>query len=209
MLSTLLTKMSLLKQGQWLVLVGVIIVLAASGVSLGLIPALNAESNTHLYYLGDLLIIVGVGLMVHRHSKEFPEIHVHSPTELCEASQLLAIKHATLLEHHPRAFYETTATGLVCSVNKAYSRLVKRAPMEIKGNNWYVTIHPSDRARVTKEWEDAIKKQRTFECEYLLQTSNGQSILVKNTASPMCLYADPFGYMGIIEPVSTADMLRE
>lgn len=203
MLNTLLGKMQSLKQGQWLVLLGVLVVFAASGVDLGIIPVVADAYTTHLFYLGDLLVVAGVALMTHRHFREHPDVpHVVPETEdTVQMVQVLGIRHHTLLDHHPRSFYETDSAGALVFVNREYARITERAVSELKGNNWAVTVHPDDRNRVMQEWRNAIKYHRRFECEYTLVSSSGEEILVRNLAAPMSIGEQPFGWMGNVESI--------
>lgn len=62
--------------------------------------------------------------------------------------------------------WESDANGHVARINAQLSKLVQRGFEEMKGAGWENVIHPSDRERVSAEWDEAIERRRAFESEY-------------------------------------------
>lgn len=200
MLTTILTKMQHLRQGQWLVLIGVLVMLASASSEFAGISLLK-EYADRIFNTGLAIIIGGVSLMIisHKSKKGFSlDTLTNSMLEYNE-------RQYTILDQHPRSFYETDSTGRVTYVNKAYVSLTGRAVSEIEGSNWALTVHPDDRRRVMSEWASSIENHRRFETEYVLVRHDGDERVVRNQASPMEIDGPPFGWIGLVEELEDDD----
>ena len=105
------------------------------------------------------------------------------------------------MDLHDRAIYETADDGDVVYVNKNYLNLADRVPCELKGTNWMVSIHPKDRDRVMRDWNNAIDGHRRFESDYTLLREDGDTHLVHNAASPLVIQGVPFGWLGVVDVI--------
>lgn len=102
--------------------------------------------------------------------------------------------------------WHTDADGNCTRVNLEYAALAERTPAELTGAGWENFVHVSDRARVSAEWADAVKKRRAFEAEFVVQSKGGRRFKVRAAATPVVKEGgEVVGYLGRyhgIEPVS-------
>lgn len=99
--------------------------------------------------------------------------------------------------------WESDPQGECQKANIALLRLFGSTIDEIKGNGWQTVIHPSDRIRVSREWEEAIKNKRIFHVKYKIINAITEIVHeVEGVASP---YFDDhrnvIGWVGIYEEV--------
>lgn len=192
MFTTILTKMHSLTKGQWLVIVGVAVVVLSSSEEVSGISILSQHID-RVFMLGYFLVLTGLFHVFMRNNQQDKVIRPDLERIVRECDE----RQKAILDHHPRSFYETDDTGDINFVNKAYVSLAGRAVSEIEGSNWAITVHPDDRPRVMNEWRNATTHRRRFESEYILLENDGEEIPVRNIASPMG--KPPFGWIGIVE----------
>ena len=200
MLATLMAKIQSLKEGQWLVFMGLLVSLASAGVEFGIFTGLHHNYSDRLFYLGVTLTALGV-VFIFNTNPLTPSAPIDVVTTDCFTSRAIGERQRGLMDLHDRAIYETDADGDVVYVNKNYLNLADRVPCELKGTNWMVSIHPKDRDRVMRDWNNSIDGHRRFESDYTLLREDGDTHLVHNAASPLVIQGVPFGWLGVVDVI--------
>lgn len=100
---------------------------------------------------------------------------------------------------------ERDHNGRVTRVNAAMCRLTGRPESDFLGGNWVTCLHPEDRSRVSREWDDAIKDHRTaeFHCRWL--TPGGSVVWTRSRANPVPNDGTVTGWIDIIHPAPLMD----
>ena len=192
---SLLAESTKLRPAQWLILSGTL--LAVATATDGVMGFLVLEAYTdRIFGISWLLILSGVALLFARYFAERKD-----NDDLAKIVHECNARQYTILDHHPRSFYETDHDGRVTFVNKAYVTQTGRAVSELEGAGWAITIHPKDRDRVMTEWTHAQKAQRRFESGYILVSSTGRESHVYNSAAPMTISGPPFGWTGQVKEI--------
>ena len=101
--------------------------------------------------------------------------------------------------------WHSDAEGNCTRVNLEYASLAERTPAELTGAGWENFVSVADRARVSAEWCDAVRKHRAFEAEFVVQAKGGKRFKVRAAATPVMKESgEVVGYLGRyhgIEPV--------
>ncbi len=109
----------------------------------------------------------------------------------------------TLASHAPVGIFLTNAAGDTVFVNETWSTIVGIRSDQARGRNWAEAIHPEDRARVTAEWEEALRAEKPVMVEYRFLRPDGSITWVQGQAVPL---RDPrgqrAGYIGTLADVT-------
>jgi PAS domain S-box-containing protein len=120
----------------------------------------------------------------------------------------------TLNAHAPVGIFLTDKDGNCLIVNECWCDMAGLSPEEAQGRGWADALHPDDRERVFREWNDAVEAGRLFTSEYRFRTPQGKVTWVQGNAIEI---RDESGqvseYMGtlmdITERRATVEALRE
>jgi nitrogen fixation negative regulator NifL len=99
--------------------------------------------------------------------------------------------------------------------NEAQRKICGRTLGEVARQGWRNMIHPMDRERVVREWEEIRKSGKTFRSERRYVRKDGKFIWASVTAAPI-LHKDSAetaavvrGYVGIVEDITERKRLDE
>ena len=111
------------------------------------------------------------------------------------------------------AIYETDAEGRCLLVNKQWCNFAGISAKQAQGYGWHEAIHPDDRERIFKLWDDYVKSNKTWNFEYRFCTPNQKITWVLGTAIPLRNeQGEITGYLGmntdITERMAMEDTLR-
>lgn len=79
--------------------------------------------------------------------------------------------------------FMTDGKGSCVWANRACLNMLGRQSSDMMGFGWESIIHQEDRDRVTKEWYDSIREERSFDLQYRYVSSDDSVILVRCKAS--------------------------
>jgi PAS domain S-box-containing protein len=103
----------------------------------------------------------------------------------------------------PAGLFQTDAAGGYVYVNDRWSSITGVSAENAAGVGWLATLHPDDRERVTREWHEAIRRQRGFSAQYRLLSSRGDARVVTGEAQPVRDEAGAvISYVGLITDIT-------
>ncbi len=79
----------------------------------------------------------------------------------------------TLASHAPVGIFLSDVNGDSVFLNEAWCRIAGMTAEEARGKGWVNAIHPDDRERVVREWEEAVRTGRPSSAEYRFQRPDG------------------------------------
>jgi PAS domain S-box-containing protein len=83
------------------------------------------------------------------------------------------------------ARWEADVKGECIYMNRTGMKWAGRSFAELRGRGWVNVIDPLDRARVVKEWFDAVRDGRSFESHYSWLDINNDPIPVSAVSHPL------------------------
>ncbi len=97
--------------------------------------------------------------------------------------------------------FETDITGSCVKVSVGYCHLIGRNEEESLGTGWTNYLHPEDKQKVMKDWEEAIESKRYYIGTYRM-IKNDEIFTVFCRAYPLTnTKKEVLGYFGIIKKV--------
>src|SRR5688572_20459213 len=94
-------------------------------------------------------------------------------------------RRADLLNAFPTLIWCADAAGQCSFVNQAWEDYTGRALQAEQGMRWLESIHPGDRTRVTREWDEALGLRRPLETQYRLLRADGEYGWLHHSAVPV------------------------
>ncbi len=80
-----------------------------------------------------------------------------------------------LASHAPVGIFLSDANGDSVFLNEAWCRMAGMTAEEARGKGWTNAIHPEDRERVVREWDEAVRAGRPSSAEYRFLRPDGTS----------------------------------
>ncbi len=109
----------------------------------------------------------------------------------------------TLAQSSPVGIFRTRADGYTTYVNPKWSQLSGLSFEAALGDGWLKAVHPDDREKIAKEWEDALKNKRQSNVEYRFLTAGNKVIWVMGQAIPELDSNNQVkGYVGTITDIT-------
>ncbi len=84
-----------------------------------------------------------------------------------------------MYNEHP--IVETSIEGKVTWVNRAYLRMLNTTFEEVEGSGWKNFIHPDDKARIFREWSEAVADKRDYKASFRFVSTDGNEIEVHSS----------------------------
>jgi diguanylate cyclase (GGDEF)-like protein/PAS domain S-box-containing protein len=94
-------------------------------------------------------------------------------------------RQADLLNAFPTLVWCADSTGQCTFVNQAWEDYTGRSRVAEQGMKWMESIHPGDRTRVTREWDEALGLRRPLETQYRLLRADGDYGWLHHAAVPV------------------------
>lgn len=126
--------------------------------------------------------------------------------------QLLQSKlsYETLTEASPVGIFHTDAAGLTTYVNPRWSQIAGVPTEQALDNAWLHAVHPEDRDKLSREWDEATKVQRTSTADYRFIRPDGSIVWVLGQAVPeKGIDGQVIGYVGTITDVTDLKRAKE
>ena len=110
---------------------------------------------------------------------------------------------ADLLNAFPSLVWCADAGGQCSFVNQAWEDYTGRSGESERGMRWAEAIHPGDRTRVIREWDEALGLRRPLETQYRLMRADGEYGWVNHSAVPIYDEGGRLqGYLGVCTDVT-------
>jgi PAS domain S-box-containing protein len=110
----------------------------------------------------------------------------------------------------PVGIYRTDQDARCTFVNARWCELTGLTPEQAMGDGWLRAIHPADRERVGREWEEGHKVSQVFKSEYRYLRPDltvvwifGQTVALRRADGAL------LGYMGSATDVTELHLMRE
>ena len=87
-----------------------------------------------------------------------------------------------LASHAPVGIFLSDANGESVFLNDVWCGLAGLRPEEARGNGWTKAIHPDDRERIVRDWEEAVRVGRSSSAEYRFVRPDGSTSWVQGNA---------------------------
>ena len=81
--------------------------------------------------------------------------------------------------------WEADAYGLNTDVSDFFVSRTGYSKEKLEGDGWYAFVHPSDRERVSKAWDDSVKKGFDFDETYTLVTTFNEELAIRSRAKKL------------------------
>src|SRR5580765_986140 len=94
-------------------------------------------------------------------------------------------RRAELLNAFPSLIWCSDASGDCSFVNQAWEDYTGRALEAELGMRWIEAIHPEDRTRVRREWDEALGLRRPLETTYRMLRADGDYCWLHHSAVPV------------------------
>jgi len=108
----------------------------------------------------------------------------------------------TICENSPLGIIFTDTNSDTNYANEAQQRICGGAWEELAGQGWQATIHPDDRERVIREWQEVGRTGQPFRSERRYLHKDGNIVWASMTAAPIRDNAGIRGYVGIVEDIT-------
>lgn len=92
--------------------------------------------------------------------------------------------YSTLAEISPVGIFRARNDGDCFYVNKRWLEISGVTLEKAHGNGWIENMFPEDKERVSREWEQAVKKRCPFKSEFRFRRDNGKIVWVFGQAVP-------------------------
>lgn len=120
------------------------------------------------------------------------------------------LRYQMLTEISPVGIFHTDADGVTTYVNPRWSQISGLPAEKALGNGWLEAVHPEDRARMTREWNQATKDRRMSTSDYRFIRPDGSIVWVLGQAVPEKGVDDQvIGYVGTITDVTDLKRAKE
>lgn len=124
---------------------------------------------------------------------------------LAEADKLLSVSEATL-----RALGNASPLGMTVSdifgnttyTNSAYQAITGFSPEQTLGQHWSAQVHPLDRLRLAKEWQEALQDQQIFHSNVRLLREDDSTCRVRMTGAFIKDDRKLYGHVRTIEDLT-------
>ncbi len=109
----------------------------------------------------------------------------------------------TLADVSPVGIFRTTPGGSTTYVNPTWSKLSGLSLQEALGDGWLRAVHPDDRGKIKKGWQDTIKVEKEIFTDYRFLLTDGTIRWVMGQAVPEINSKNRVvGYIGTITDIT-------
>jgi PAS domain S-box-containing protein len=116
----------------------------------------------------------------------------------------------TLCDSAPIGIFKADCAGRKLYNNPRLIEIYGLTGEECLENDWYRAIHPDDRERIRRIWQDAAATRRPFTHEYRLLSTDGETSWARALVSPIkSPDGEVTGYVGTVEEITELRQARE
>jgi PAS domain S-box-containing protein len=116
-----------------------------------------------------------------------------------------------------RTICDTSPLGVVLTdlnlntiyANEAQHRICSLSAEQQAGQNWQAALHPDDRERVIREWQEIGRTGQPFRTERRYRHADGKIVWACLTAAPIRDNVAVHGYVGIVEDITERKRAEE
>jgi len=127
-----------------------------------------------------------------------------------KALQLSESHFRTLAELSPVGIYRSNEQGVAIYANDAIAEMVGLPLADCLGSGWVGSLHPEDRARVPKIWQDAVSHRKKFSAEYRFVHADGAETCCIGEAVPEYNADGEFiGYIGTLVDLTDIQLAQK
>jgi len=119
----------------------------------------------------------------------------------------------TISESSPLGIFLTDENGNTIYANAAQQRICGRSVDEMLGRGWREAIHPEDRQRVLREWDEIKRTMKPFRSERRYVHRDGKIVWASLIATPILQKEGAEGvvrgHMGLVEDITEHKQMQE
>jgi len=119
----------------------------------------------------------------------------------------------TISEASPLGIILTDQNTATVYANEAHRQMCGRTSEELAGTGWQVAIHPEDRERIIRQWEEIKRTQKPFRSERRYLHKDGKIIWASMIAAPIMRKEIGKmvvgGYLGMVEDITERKQMQE
>jgi PAS domain S-box-containing protein len=109
----------------------------------------------------------------------------------------------TLTRYAPIAIFQADHKGKCSFINQKWTEITGLKVEESYGLGWQKVIHPDDRNRVIKKWEETVEKKGIYSIKHRIVTIRGNLKWVKVEANPLFDDLNKIvGYIGTVSDIT-------
>ena len=101
----------------------------------------------------------------------------------------------------PLGIFVADRLGNCVYTNAAYQKISGLSLEQTLGTDWVAAIHPDDRQRVLRDWQEAARGNETFQTEYRFKLHDGSVIWTRVSSAPMLDGSNPQGRVKTVEDI--------
>jgi len=109
----------------------------------------------------------------------------------------------------PVGIFQTNELGECQYVNEKWREITGLSDEGSLSHLWTKTIHPDDLPRIQQQWNEALRKNSTFQAKHRFQHTSGSIKHVLTTANPYYEQGALVGYLGTIQDITTEQSIQE
>ncbi|WP_414751944.1 PAS domain S-box protein [Anabaena sp. CCY 9910] len=119
-------------------------------------------------------------------------------------------RYATLAQTAPVGIFRNDASGRCIFANERACNLIGSPLEDVLGEGWVQSLHPDDRLRIVREWNQAIKQNLPFKAEYRFRHPNNVINWVISQAIPeRGSNGEVTGYIGTMTDINDRKRAEE
>ncbi|WP_183030015.1 PAS domain S-box protein [Altericroceibacterium spongiae] len=104
----------------------------------------------------------------------------------------------TLANLSPAGIFRTDPQGACTYVNPSWCELAGLKPADALGSGWTEAIHPADRLRVSREWQESVRTKSVFRTDFRFLRHNSDIAWVDALSTPeLDDRGDIVGFVGV------------
>ena len=115
-----------------------------------------------------------------------------------------------MASHAPVGIFQTDLEGNTTFVNEAWCQLSGLDPVEARGDGWLRAVHPLDRERVLRDWQQACVPGLPSHTEFRFRRPDGCISWLQGNAEPMRDSHDTMtGYIGTVVDITSRKLAEQ
>jgi len=139
-------------------------------------------------------------------------LSLHDLTQLKRAEEALQQseeRFRLLVNASPVGILQTDVQGNCTFVNPQWLKMAGLSPEEARGRGWSRALHPEDRDRILREWNETVRAGGEFSGEYRFRTPEGRVMWMQgNAVAARDAQGNTTGYLGTIADITDRKSLE-
>ncbi|WP_371819412.1 PAS domain S-box protein [Tolypothrix sp. PCC 7910] len=119
-------------------------------------------------------------------------------------------QYVTLAQTAPVGIFRTDASGNCTFMNELACEIMGASLEKALGKGWIESLHPEDRDRVVRQWQETTQQNLPFKCEHRFRNPQGKTVWVLTQAVPEAESQGKFtDFIGTITDISDRKRTEE